>query len=335
MNRSIPSLDGLRAISILFVLFGHLVGTKYFPITREFGLAQLGVFIFFVISGYLITGLLEDERTNLGAISLKRFYLRRAYRIFPAFYIYLCAIGIAAALQLLVLNRWDMFCSATYISNFHRDESWWVAHAWSLATEEQFYLLWPPVLAFLTWRQAIAVASLIAGFAVLRFVLGRLGIPAPPFPNGLNLIASGCLLRLLRPKLHKLSLYQEILRWPIIPGAFVIGFLLSANMERLHFCVGILLGPALAVLIDSCVTREYEFLNWKWMRFIGITSYSMYIWQQPFLNRDHPAWWTAFPINALLTIAFALSSYYLIERSSLRLRERWAPAVLKPRISRV
>ncbi len=256
MNRSIPSLDGLRALSILFVVFGHLVGTAHFPMTNEFGIAQLGVFIFFVISGFLITGLLEDERAKTGTISLKRFYLRRAFRIFPPFSFYLGVIGIAWALQLVKLNRRDLLSSATYTSNFHQNASWWVAHAWSLATEEQFYLLWPPVLAFLAWRQSSLIASLIAGFAVLRFGLGRLGIPAPPFPNGLNLIASGCLLRLLRPRLHTLALYQEILRRPIIPGAFALAFLLSAYAEKAHFCLGIILGPALAVLVDSCVTGE-------------------------------------------------------------------------------
>src|SRR6185437_3882217 len=90
----IPSLDGFRAISILMVLYGHLVGTRNFPTAavrtfdRALGdLGHLGVLVFFVISGFLITTLLVREREKTGTISLQQFYLRRALRIFPAFYV--------------------------------------------------------------------------------------------------------------------------------------------------------------------------------------------------------------------------------------------------------
>jgi peptidoglycan/LPS O-acetylase OafA/YrhL len=91
----IPSLDGLRALSISFVLLGHLAFTPGFPITRSWwtdAYAHYGVRIFFVISGYLITTLLVREREKTGAIDLKQFYIRRAYRILPAAYFYLIVV---------------------------------------------------------------------------------------------------------------------------------------------------------------------------------------------------------------------------------------------------
>jgi peptidoglycan/LPS O-acetylase OafA/YrhL len=91
----IPSLDGLRAISICLVLLAHLVGTRSFPLTLTSGyllaLGELGVHVFFVISGFLITRLLLDELAGTGRISLPEFYFRRTMRIFPAYYTFLLA----------------------------------------------------------------------------------------------------------------------------------------------------------------------------------------------------------------------------------------------------
>ncbi|NUO71390.1 MAG: acyltransferase, partial [Frateuria sp.] len=98
-----PSLDGLRAVSILMVCYGHLCGTRRFPVSiAQYGrwcgdVAHLGVLVFFVISGFLITLLLMGERETTGGISLKRFYLRRMVRIFPAFYAFILVMAVATA----------------------------------------------------------------------------------------------------------------------------------------------------------------------------------------------------------------------------------------------
>ena len=105
----LPSLDGLRAISIVLVLLGHLNGTSGFGKLPWLGIAgdiaHLGVVVFFVISGFLITGLLIKEREKTGRVSLKLFYARRALRIFPASFMYLGVIATAAALGYVVLQR--------------------------------------------------------------------------------------------------------------------------------------------------------------------------------------------------------------------------------------
>jgi peptidoglycan/LPS O-acetylase OafA/YrhL len=138
-----PSLDGLRAVSILIVLLGHLSGTHGF-VRLNLGIgdyAHLGVVVFFVISGFLITTLLMQEYRLHGTISLKLFYARRSVGIFPASYGYLAVIGFFGALGVFHLTWSDMWHGMTYTMNYAPLRSWQVGHLWSLSVEEQFYLL--------------------------------------------------------------------------------------------------------------------------------------------------------------------------------------------------
>lgn len=145
----ILGLDGLRAFSISLVLIGHLLGTRDFHppevISRVldlFSLGPLGVRVFFVISGFLITSLLVEEERRTGTVSLSRFYFRRTLRIFPPYYLYISIIVLMEAIGALSLQPGDVWHAVTYTTNYHRDRSWYLGHAWSLAVEEQFYILW-------------------------------------------------------------------------------------------------------------------------------------------------------------------------------------------------
>lgn len=148
----IPSLDGIRAISILMVCYGHLSGTRNFPVSiTAYGrwcgdVAHLGVLVFFVISGFLITTLLMSERETTGAISLKRFYLRRIVRIFPAFYAFILVMAIATLSGAVHLTGRDFAYVLTYTVNVEPNRALQIGHLWSLSIEEQFYLLWPLTL---------------------------------------------------------------------------------------------------------------------------------------------------------------------------------------------
>jgi peptidoglycan/LPS O-acetylase OafA/YrhL len=172
----IPSLDGIRALSIYLVLLAHLKGTAGFPIANGRStigdIGELGVRIFFVISGFIITKLLLQELEQSGAISLRRFYLRRTLRIFPASYCYLAVIGLISAFGFLSVTGSDLRNGAVYLMNYAKTRSWSVGHMWSLSVEEQFYLLWPAVVcAFGRIRAMQAAALLVVLAPVSRVVI--------------------------------------------------------------------------------------------------------------------------------------------------------------------
>jgi peptidoglycan/LPS O-acetylase OafA/YrhL len=150
--KRIPSLDGLRAISITMVCLGHLTHAGPAPQFLH-PYAYTGVLIFFVISGYLITTLLLNEHAQTSTINLRQFYIRRAYRILPAAAVFMLAIFAIYGREL----RWyDITAMLLYLVNFDLARPWMINHLWSLSVEEQFYFLWPTVLK--KWyRQRIAI----------------------------------------------------------------------------------------------------------------------------------------------------------------------------------
>src|SRR5439155_2931926 len=174
-ERRIPSLDGLRAISITLVLVSHLAGTRNFPLSATtgnfLGLGEFGVIVFFVISGFLITGLLLDELARTDRIRLGRFYFRRTLRIFPPYYMLIAVLAVAGAAGVIQLAPHDVARTMTYTSNYYAGRSWFVGHTWSLSVEEQFYLLWPAVLLLAGTRRAFV----IAGAVVLLAPVVRVG----------------------------------------------------------------------------------------------------------------------------------------------------------------
>src|SRR4051812_33176028 len=147
MQFRIPSLDGLRALSISLVLLAHFSYSAGFPIHHSPVLdlyAHYGVRIFLVISGFLITSLLLREKERTGTIDLKQFYLRRAYRLLPAAYLYLVVITILFHESLTFKY---LVAAYMYLTSYALHSPWVLMHLWSLSVEEQFYLLWPAALA--------------------------------------------------------------------------------------------------------------------------------------------------------------------------------------------
>jgi peptidoglycan/LPS O-acetylase OafA/YrhL len=339
VNDRIPSLDGLRAISIAFVFFGHLAGTRGFPLSTQTGnatgLAELGVHVFFVISGYLITRLLLEEIDRNGRIDLRRFYLRRTLRIFPPYYTLLAVLFIADLAGLVGLHRHDVLRAMTYTTNYAADRSWYVGHTWSLSVEEQFYLLWPAVMLLVRPRKAIVVAAAvvllvpvirIASWELMRWSGDGIG---HRFETVADAIAIGCVLAGVRARLHRTPAYMRVLSSPAF--ALVPVVTLAANTLGDHPVVYFgaaftIVNLGVALCLDWCVTfadgRIGQILNARPLVFVGWLSYSLYLWQQLFLNRAGTAIVTSFPLNLALAIAAALASYYLVERPSLRLRRR-------------
>lgn len=170
--RRMPALDGLRAIAVLLVFSGHLAQLR----TKDFdAFAIAGVYIFFWISGYIITRTLVEESNLSGSFSLKNFYIRRACRILPPLWLFLFVVS------MLGHNREAAFaltflCNTSILGNC----GYYVGHTWSLAFEEQFYFVYPMILALLLFhrRPGFALAPAIA-FALLPLIfpgwLGRSG----------------------------------------------------------------------------------------------------------------------------------------------------------------
>jgi len=335
----IPSLDGLRAISIGFVLAAHLAGTRGFPVSAALGkvveFGDLGVHVFFVISGFLITRLLLEELERRNEIRLGRFYLRRTLRIFPPYYALILALGIAQMLGWLHLAAHDVARAISYTSNYYPDRSWFTGHTWSLSVEEQFYLLWPAVIVVAGPRRAIVAAACVVLFGpIVRTASWELmpwsadGIPNR-FETVADAIAAGCVLAGLREWLHARPLYMRALTSPlfaVVPLA-VVGAAAFHEHPLLYFAVEMsVMNIGAALCLDWCITypegRIGALLNARPLVFVGLLSYSIYLWQQPFLNRASAAGVNAFPANILIAAAAALTSYYAIEQPSLRLRRR-------------
>jgi peptidoglycan/LPS O-acetylase OafA/YrhL len=333
----IRGLDGLRALSIMMVLYGHAAGTRFGPslgVYEHFGhLANLGVRIFFVISGYLITSLLLREVGKTGTLSLTNFYFRRTMRIFPAFYIFLFAIAAAQWLHWIELQPGDLLHGLTYTTNFHYQRSWWIGHIWSLSIEEQFYLLWPATMLFLGVRGGLRAALVVVfaspfvRLAIAHFLPSQQVGIGESFPTVCDTIAIGCLLAGYWDEINSLPWFRRLLRSPWFVLLPITILLLNMKMEgRLRWA---LLDSVINLLIAICIARVVsipqgwttKILNWWPLVFIGQMSYSLYLWQQPFLNRNSAAWFSAFPVNIFLAFAAALCSYYLIERPFLALRE--------------
>jgi peptidoglycan/LPS O-acetylase OafA/YrhL len=197
-----------------------------------FDLGSLGVRIFFVISGSLITGLLLRELERDGRISSPRFYFRRTMRIFPAFYFYLVCMLLAAHFGWTELSFRDAIPALTYTSNYSLSLQPIIKHTWSLATEEQFYLIWPAVLAISKPRRGIPALMLLLIVAPVssHLLASRLGHSVPAFFN--DPIGIGCLLALIRRRLDALASYRHWARSQL--GLLLPFLILIGNLPVLH-----------------------------------------------------------------------------------------------------
>ena len=340
-------LDGVRGIAILLVVCAYADGTGFLlPLRVRAVSADVGVRVFFVLSGFLITSLLVAERARCGRISLREFYIRRLLRIFPAFYGYLLLVTVLSVAGVAALDRRDLAFAATYAMNFHGHRGWVVGQTWSLAVEEQFYLLWPAALALCGTRRARQVALA----AILLGPLARLGatyggyeaLADQAFPCVFDALATGCLLALWWRELEDSKTYRRILGtrwfWPAIAA-------LSCSTMLTHpwFQLGIATtasNVAIALAIHRLILRQESgaarVLSTRGLVWFGTISYSLYLWQQPFVDRHAGAWFNRFPQDVVLGIAAAVLSYAIVERPFIRwsARRRARSAVIPLPVTR-
>jgi len=319
-------------------LFSHLLGTQGFlhPAKTswlyEFG--NLGVKIFFVISGYLITNLLLDELGRTNKIHLGKFYLRRTFRIFPACYVLVAGLILFNLFGWVSLTPQDVLHTVTYTSNYYPARSWSVGHTWSLGVEEQFYLLWPAALVLLGRRKAfIASAATLLICPLIRTGYWHFyNVPGIGyrFETVADAIATGCLLANARPWLHAQLLYKRILEtrlFVLVPAAVLLADTFYGRPTIYYLISHTVMNIGIALCLDWCVTYHTgvvgRVLNSRPLVFIGVISYSLYLWQQLFFNRYSTLAINQFPANLVLAGIAALASYYLIELPCLKLRQRF------------
>lgn len=329
------SLDGIRALGIALVLLTHVSGTAGLGV--DFGVLTegLGPSTLFVISGFLITIVLQREHAKTGRLSIPAFYLRRAIRTLPVLWVFVAAVLLLQAGGMLSLRPGDVAATLTQTMNFHADRAWWLGHLWSISLQEQFYLVWPLALAAAGFGRGLGVAvAAMIGAPLLRVAVFQFWPSARPlidqaFPLVLDGIATGCALALGRDRLWERAWYRRFIssRWFLL---FV--FVAFAQHVVVHRVAWKLLigGPMVNVAIALCVERTIHFrdgafgalLRSRAAVWLSTVSYSAYVWQQLFLCRDHAAWFTRFPVNIVLALGAAAISYHLIERPMLRLKPR-------------
>lgn len=343
-----PSLNGLRAISILLVIIHHLaIISKIFaeyleikwlsPFIHFLQDGQLGVNVFFVISGFLITSLMLQEEAATKSISLKKFYIRRILRIFPAYYFLLFVYYFLCQVKYIEVNPASWLTSMIYIKYLNWDLEWITAHLWSLSLEENFYLLWPFVfMAGEKVRKNIAL-SIVLIVPLIRMAIHFYPVSwmddLSPFTR-IDGIVTGCICALFKDVLiEKMSPHwTKLFYFSIVYILALEYFSISGNnsIEFISVPFGLTFGTTANLLIAVILMysvfgpqgRWFKFLNLKPVSFVGQLSYSLYLWQQIFIS------WigfraTTFPQNLLFLLLAALTSYYLIEKPFIKLKTRY------------
>lgn len=339
-QKHIPGLDGLRAIAVSLVILYH----AGLPLP-----GGTGVLLFFVLSGFLITWLLLQEADKTGTVSLRNFYARRTLRILPAFYVYAAALLAMAWLRHRPVNYPQLTAALLYVNNYwqgiHGDPNTGFSHTWSLAVEEQFYILWPGVFLLLRRdlsRMARLLAGAIAFVWIYRLALVALhvnqGYIYEAFDTRADSLMTGCLLAVLLHEGIAARLFAIVCsaRWTIVPTLLLLSLSAAAEFRYgadYRDTIGFALNGLLAfVLIVQVVGGAAGFLNVAPVRYLGRISYSMYLWQQivpeaagkgvaHFYPGIHPALRIALEYAAVVAVASA--SWFCVEKPILRLKRKF------------
>jgi len=341
-KRRFHGLDGIRCVSIVAVMYFHYT----FADPR---LGKLGVDLFFIISGFLITTLLLRERDKTGRIGLRNFWMRRILRIFPIYYGF---IFIQLVIFQLIPMKPEMVkdfyynlpAFLTFTNNWfvhlQIDRSVIFYHAWSLAAEEQFYLLWPPILIYLTSvpKMLIIIAILIIIDVTLtnlvRVEIINLG------ENGNSIITSlqtaiciGVIAAIVLHHQRTFDLVIRFLNWywttSLAVGTAVTLIIFDAPDVVVYLVLAVF-------LMSSAVTTSHALaplINSFPLGFVGRVSYGMYIMHMAAINAVRlvvfperaPTDELVVTVGFLFTIAAAAGSFYLYERPILALRSRFRP----------
>jgi peptidoglycan/LPS O-acetylase OafA/YrhL len=331
MRHRLPQLDLLRGIAVLMVMLCHYPLIRF--ATRT---GWAGVDLFFVLSGFLISGLLFTEWKRSGTIILSRFFIRRGFKIYPAFYFFLItllpAMLLVGAGKGTIGRRFlaEVFFIQNYLPHF------WV-HTWSLAVEEQFYILLAILLFALSRLRAFAIIPAISLLLMVACLALRL-VAGPTHANSiagdqvpfiaLHLRADALFAGVALGYLFNLreSIFKAISRWWLLPMglAFLLPLLLGALPLPYVLTCNTL---GFACLLAWIVPRNSVRL--PWLERVGTYSYSIYLWHyavaSAFTSFFHPRFiW----MLAYIAVSIAIGVYMgrIIELRAIEVRDRLFPA---------
>lgn len=344
----IKGYDGLRAFSIILVILTHLGIGVILPdndyMQKRVWLlfsGLTGVQIFFSLSGFLITGILLKE----GRINLRNFYIRRFLRLLPPLVIFYLAIGLLMYHHQIVTTSVGFIMALTYTYNFVpvRFYSGELGHMWSLAVEEQFYLIWPLILLFVTGARKLylIVVMLVTACIVAIYVFPNIRVNDNNLLGELFfvnrwlvpavapiMIGSGIAI-FVHNNHERLSVFvknNNILLWAAfllyISPLYLPDIILETNAIFVSLGVSIFL----MWIYFNQQSKLTLALNLKPLRYIGKISYGIYVYQGFFLRTGPTADSLAiqkFPINIIFTILVAILSYELFEKKILRIKNRF------------
>lgn len=354
MKNRVLELTGLRCIAVTMVVLGHAERTLrdgyagWLSPLKLFANGAQGVLIFFVLSGFLITGLLQKEHHATGRISLAQFYMRRVLRIWPACYVFVFTIALLAHFGMLDINWRQIAFAALHVWNYsellglgptntlHLDGSWYLGHFWSLALEEQFYWFWPPLLIFVLRRKSdrllLAIILIIPLIRIASYVAapglrGQLGMM---LHTGVDPILIGCYAALNREKISSILNAWRYSTLAVTLATLFLFFIVPIIASKVGGYWSATYGATIEAIIVAiliitiCDSKDFwlsRILRTKPFVFIGTISFSLYLWQQLFNHIGAPGT-LAFPFNILQALAVATLSYWIVETPFLRLKDR-------------
>jgi peptidoglycan/LPS O-acetylase OafA/YrhL len=315
--KRIATLDGWRGIAISMVLVDHARFSMHIDPSASMSTGPHGVTLFFVLSGFLITSRLAAEKQSTGSIDLRRFYVRRFFRLMPAAWTFLWFALIYTVFSPGALVGLFNIVAALL---FFRNYSYLLApgpaltgHFWTLSIEEQFYIVWPSILVLTGSRMArwVALSGAVL-IGIYRFAhwssLASLSFePAQATQLHADSLLLGCAAALFLPRIR-----PYLRDWMVIPLLIALVPCIANYHLLIPLRESIILALLLAIT-SSSESKAFAILNWKPVAFLGTISYSLYLWQQPFTSYGHIG-----PRHLLFAAValpcFALGSYYLIEK---------------------